>query len=74
MTDDAPKQFTFYATFGTGQPGFPGYLEVAIEASSEQEAELFARRRLHETVKRWCGLYRSLDDLHELDRVFRGKA
>ena len=75
--NDLPAQieFTFYATFGHGQPSFPGYLRVHVTAATEEEAENEARRRVSEaTNNRWCGLYKSLDDVHPLDRVFRGEA
>ena len=67
--------FTFYATFGHGQPGFPGYLEVTVEADNELAAELEARRRVRDaTENRWCGMYKSLDAMHPGDKIFRGQA
>ena len=70
---------TFYATFGCGQPGYPGYLKVSVETNDSiagsLSAELVARRRVNEaTGGKWCGLYRSLEDLHIGDRIYRGEA
>jgi hypothetical protein len=67
---------TFFATFGHGQPGYPGYLEVTVEgAENMEEAAALARQRVTEATEgKWCGLYDSLEHMHELDRVFRGVA
>jgi|GEM_PF-5259603 hypothetical protein len=67
--------FVFFATFGSGHPGYPGYLRVEVEASDEGQAELIARKRINEaTGGRWCGLYSSLEKMHPGDRIFRGEA
>jgi hypothetical protein len=67
--------FTFYATFGSGQPGYPGYLQIDVDEQDEQAAMLEARRRVsEETGGRWCGMYRSMEQMHPDDRIFRGTA
>ena len=65
---------TFFATFGCGQPGYPGYLQVDVFGPfTFLGAEAQARRRLHdETDGRWSHLYTSITDLHKNDRILRG--
>lgn len=58
---------TYFVTLGFGQPFSPGYFEV--KAETENEARVIANERLD---RRWCGIYFSLDEVHELDRVYRG--
>lgn len=60
---------TYYATFGSGQVGHPGYLEV--EADDEEEARERVQKATH---GRWGFLYTSLDDVHPNDQIFRGVA
>lgn len=68
-------QYTFYATFGSGQPGFPGYLKCEVKAPSKEHARGLARGRVNEaTTGRWCMLYESLDEIDKRDRIFRGEA
>lgn len=58
---------TYFVTLGCGQPFSPGYFE--IEAETEIEAREIAFERLK---NRYCGLYFQLEDIHELDRIYRG--
>jgi hypothetical protein len=57
----------YYMTLGSGQPYYPGYFEC--EAENEQTARLMTS---HALKGRWCGTHRSLDEVHPLDRIFRG--
>jgi hypothetical protein len=57
----------FYMTLGSGQQYYPGYFEC--EAESEAGARMMTHRALN---GRWCGTYESLEDLHPLDRIYRG--
>lgn len=69
------ESYTFYCTFGHGQPNFPGYFRVVVFADNYNEAEAEARRRMRDaTNNRWCGLYNSVEDLHFQDNIFRGEA
>ena len=57
----------FYATFGSGQPFFPGYMVIPTPD------EGIARRAINAFVNgRWCGTYESLSQVHPLDRYYRG--
>lgn len=68
------QSYTFYATFGSGQSGYPGYLKCEVEAASKEYARALARSRVHDATEgHWCMLYESLDELDERDRVYRGK-
>ena len=64
--------FEFFCTFGHGQPYYPGYALVRAEGEDVDQAEAEARRKIYEaTDGRWCGTYRSLDDVHPNDRILR---
>lgn len=69
------QTYTFYGTFGTGQPGFPGYYKIHVVGLSQDAARGVAHYRMATaTDNRWCRVYDSLDDLHPGDRVYRGEA
>jgi hypothetical protein len=71
------QEFTFFATFGHGQPGFPGYLRITVryEDVDKNDAYKIASKRVDKaTGGRYCMLYDSLDKVHEADRYFRGEA
>ena len=64
--------FEFFCTFGHGQTHYPGYAVVRAEGEDVAQAENEARRKIsEETNGRWCGTYRSLDDVHPMDRILR---
>ena len=66
------QTFEFFCTFGDGQPNHPGYALVRAEGEDVEQAESKARRKIsEETNGRWCGTYRSLDDVHPNDRILR---
>lgn len=75
MSGDAKgDDYSFFATFGTGQPNFPGYFRVDVRGA---ESPVEARTRAHvamnrATNQRWSFLYGSYEELHVLDRVYRG--
>lgn len=74
IVEEISIMHTFYATFGSGQPNFPGYLEVEVQEGDKEKAETIARKRVQRaTDGRWSMMYNSLDEVHEMDRVFRGK-
>lgn len=67
--------YIFFGTFGSGQPGFPGYLRCTVEAASKEHARALARSRVHDATNgRWCMLYESLEEVDERDRIYRGEA
>ena len=69
------NEYTYYATFGSGQPGYPGYLIAVVKAASEADAWALARQRVREaTDNKYCGFYGSLEEVHVLDRIYRGNA
>ena len=65
MTTWLPKKF--YMTLGVDQPHYPGYF-IAI-AKNEDEARLSTSDWLN---GRWCGTYRTFEEVHPKDRIFRG--
>ena len=68
-------KFTLYGTFGTGQPYYPGYFIIEVEAETKSAAQLCAQHRMNAGVgNKWCRLYDSLEAVHEGDRIFRGTA
>jgi hypothetical protein len=67
--------FEFFATFGHGQSGFPGYLRVRVYAEDRDAAKAKARARVNHAVgRKWCQLYGDLSKLHPADNFFRGDA
>lgn len=57
----------FYMTLGRGQPLYPGYF--ICEADNESHAS----KLTYETLDgRWCNTYLTLDDVHPMDRIYRG--
>ena len=67
--------YTFHASFGAGQPNYPGFLEVTVKADCYTDAYAAAYERMNKaTDLKWCCLYDSLDLMHPDDLVFRGKA
>lgn len=65
MTAWLPKKF--YMTLGADQPHYPGYF-IAI-AKDEAEARLNTSNFLN---GRWCGTYRTFEEVHPIERIFRG--
>lgn len=57
----------YYITLGSGHPYYPGYFESI--GSDENEARHWAFIYLD---NRYCTSYTSLDDIHPLDRIYRG--
>lgn len=63
---------TYYATISSNQSfnGKPGYGYVEIHAKDEWEA----REKIHNaTDRKWAFMYKSLDDVHPLDRIKLGE-
>jgi hypothetical protein len=58
----------FYMTLGSGQPHYPGYF-IAI-AANEYSARLLTSNALNE---RWCSTYEEFDEIHPMDRIYRGE-
>ena len=55
---------TFF-TFGSGQPGYPGYVKIlAVDRNR-------AREIMFENYPRWGFEYASLEKIHENDRILR---
>lgn len=54
-------------TLGSGQPYFPGYF--VCSAKDEIEARGLTSKALN---NRWCGTHRTIDEVHRLDRIYRG--
>ena len=68
------RSHDFYCTFGTGHPGFPGYCIVSAEGETDNELEADASRNMRAVFGgRWCRMYWTFEELHELDRVFRDR-
>ena len=57
----------FYMTLGSGQPYYPGYF-IAY-ARDEAEARFLTSKALN---NRWCSTYEKFEDIHPLDRIYRG--
>ncbi len=67
------QDYTLYATFGSGQPYYPGHIVVTVTASSALNARVLAQAALTEKYgRKWCALYSNRDDLFSGDRNFRG--
>ena len=63
-----------FATFGSGQVGYPGYLRVVLD-ESDRTADAWTQMRwmAHEVTNgKWCGFYWTLEDVHPNDRIHRG--
>lgn len=59
---------TFYATFGYGQPNFPGY--VSIYAPDENTAR---QMMVEEYDNRYCQMLHDESEIFPEDKVFRGE-
>ena len=54
-------------TLGSGQPYYPGYFIC------EAEDEGYARRLTSKALNnRWCSTYEIFEELHPMDRIYRG--
>ena len=63
--EDKPN-LIFYCTFGSGQKGAPGYVQVYAPD------ELSAQRCMHKRYgDKWSMCYTSIEDVHSLDRTLR---
>ena len=57
----------FYITLRCGQPYYPGYF--IVHAENELSARAMAFKHLN---GKWCSTYEKMEDVHPLDRIYRG--
>lgn len=63
------SELIFYATVAANMPHGAGHWE--IQAKDEAEARKLAFEKIPEG--RWCFIYTSLDEMHQLDRTCHGR-
>lgn len=68
------RDYTFFATFGSGQQGYPGYVEINVVSQSKDKARDTAHKVMNQTyLHKWCALYDNFEEVHVNDRNLRNK-